>query len=342
MKYIEVLAFPLRWAFFHEVGFELNPFGLQSIVRALALCTGFLGAGLVFYRLNKLIFLFFLAVCISFACEVIYPRELVAIEQRCYLPIAFSAGLLVVGLNLLTTTRPKWSKFFLIGFSLWLAFGASQLVKRVIIYTDPATLFTRELKLYPNSVEALIHSSHINKDAGRYSQAQADLLTVENVVLPRTKVSAWFRRRLNNIFMLRVNLLEANGSADEMQKLVNLCKLYVDSETQCAHHRAQLYIKQGKYDTATRILRLLRVLGWGSIEHDFGLALLALGDKASIQEAGSVLSELFNLNPANIRNANAWLTYLRKTGDMASAQKEKLRAIAAMKRIGVEWRGQLE
>jgi hypothetical protein len=251
-QYLYLFLNPSEWAFIHEVkvtnDHSWGPLVLFAILFVIIL--------VVFIkRWNyKTVWFFLLAGLLGFLPEMIYPRELTMIEQRCYLPFLFFTAALISGIvKYESRINGRWLApaavliFCVYGFLM---------LERVAVYQSPIGMHRHDWDMDRHNIQANMYLGQEYLKSGNVAQAIQHFGHVVDTYKNLRPISGWYERKVKAAYsQLVLATINGYGAAKAVEVLKN-CQDFMEPE-RCQFLNAQTLYAEGKYSQAIEILESL-------------------------------------------------------------------------------------
>ena len=218
--YLIRLIFPLNWQFLYDP--KMFDKGDISGLLAFILTIVLLLFILFKIRKDKKVFSLFLAALLSMAPELIYPRAVLAQDQRCYLFF-----ILIFALFTLLITRIEIKSKFSIGLLSVVAVSMMSLtVQRGLIYQDENAIYQRAYKSNPYSYFAVAGMLRKHASEGRIDKYKQVLEQFLNQRLVEAKNSFFLKKIIQNYVMNLHGLALSQKNMERADQLEKVCHEY--------------------------------------------------------------------------------------------------------------------
>lgn len=291
--YLRLMFWPFgQWAFFHGLKLETNLNSAKvyfSVLTALALLAG------LFWRLYKTkswSARYIVALIVAMLPEFLYPRELIATEQRMYLVLALSTLLFATAVYFWSQNLNSKRRAMVI--LLFIAVYLSQLYEstgRAKIYSSLGSILKHDLELYPNNIVAMpIHAEWLYHQ-GELDAAYNGFYRIVRLLEGPAKISQWYQAELNRTFLRLIQVSSSSKAAARGFQDLRSCRELGVEEAWCRAAHATLLIGVARYSDALSILNTLSHSSF--VEYQKFLANLGIGNLANAIEAGARISNLY-------------------------------------------------
>jgi len=256
LKYFELILFPWNWAFSHDIRLLASPFGVKAVLTATSVSLVVI-ALLLKIRKRDLLFRSLLVFLLSFAPAFLFPREILANEQRCYMGLVL---FYLVILNLFDSgiiSGGRIRKITQVLIVLSFLINSGILLDRVKEYRTVRSLMERDIEVYPGNIAAMtVLGLELSKE-NKYERAAKVNEEVLNIVSELAPRSNFFRSQVSRLFVRAGGGWLNTGKLDQAKRLLGKCnKLQVKAD-RCSLLKSQILISEGQYKSALVVLKSL-------------------------------------------------------------------------------------
>jgi tetratricopeptide (TPR) repeat protein len=317
-RYVELIILPIRWAFFHGVLLLTDPYSFLNI------CVYIFTLGFVYYSLkkaykNKTVFFSLLAILLTVLPEFFFPRELLVIEQRCYLPISMTAILLLrlAGSETWVPWIVQRKKVFLGGIFTLLGLYGTLVYQRIDTYGAILTIMERDVAVAPHNIDSLSLTGQTHFERQNFNLAEEYFSKAFDGFRERASKSKRYREERDKVYHQLITLRLRLNRPEKARALLDKCDDYGIQRGRCYLLFAKYHNYQGQFEKALSLLEAL--------PQDSYLVrpetIFALSGSGKIDQALAVARTYYDEQPYRIDAVASLLNILVKRQETAEAVK---------------------
>lgn len=260
LMYLKLTVVPFAgWAFFHGPGL------VESLSSPSAWASG---AGLLAFILASYFVTLkygpkgsvwpLTAFLVCYFPEFVFPRELMATEQRMYLPLAFFS-IWIGDLLSLLPENPLRKKTLISALSFILVGFISTTAWRATVYSSENSIYEHDNSVEPENLVALPMMAEAAFQRQDIGQARPLFYKAIHLFKEQTEHSRWFREEIEKSFHRYVTIALMTGvSFDDLQKILHSCEdEFHIGQGSCLYDEIVVMNATGHPEAALRLVKVM-------------------------------------------------------------------------------------